>query len=220
MRVLVVEDESVLGEAVSAHLSLRGYAVDLVADLRSATAALDGADFDIVLLDINLPDGSGLAFLKGMRANQGKLPVLIISSRDQLSDRIGGLNIGADDYMTKPFHMDELVARVEAIRRRHSGSPNPVLEIGNISVDTANRHAVCDGKDVHLTAREWALLARLALRPGATLSKVQLEETLYHFGTAVDSNTVEVYISRLRRKFRPDFIETLRGVGYRLSSAR
>lgn len=220
MRVLLVEDETALGDAVSSHLSSRGYAVDWVRDVQSATAAISGTEFGIVLLDINLPDGSGLDFLRRMRAREEKQPVLIISSRDQLSDRIKGLNVGADDYVTKPFDLNELVARVGAIRRRYSGTPNPVVAIGDISIDTANRHATRGGLEVHLTSREWALLSRLALRPGATLSKLQLEEALYDFGTTVESNTVEVYISRLRRKFRRDFIDTQRGVGYRLRVSR
>ena len=220
MRVLLIEDEIGLGKVIMSHLATRGYAVDWATDIASGEAYSKTGVHGIMLLDLNLPDGSGLLFLKSLRRDGDKRPVMIISARDQLSDRLEGLNSGADDYINKPFELDELVARLEAIRRRCSGSSNPLLVIGEASIDTANRQATYDGQNVHLTSREWALLIQLGRRPGAILSKPQLEEALYDFGAEVESNTVEVYISRLRRKFTPQLIETVRSVGYRLQVAR
>lgn len=216
MRVLLVEDEVALGDAVRTRLSGAGHAVCWVRDLSAAADAAETTEHEIVLLDLNLPDGSGLSLLSMMRAARDTRPVLIVTARDQLSDRLAGLNAGADDYIVKPFHLDEMLARLEAVHRRCSGDPNPRLEIGPLTIDKVSRQILLDGEEVALTAREWALIARLADRPGAIVSKAQLEEALYDFGTEVESNTVEVYVSRLRRKLGRTLITTIRGLGYRL----
>jgi two-component system OmpR family response regulator len=172
-----------------------------------------------VLLDLHLPDGFGLNLLKDLRRRGDDRPVIILTARDQISDRIAGLNAGADDYLTKPFDLDELSARVAAVARRYGGSPNPLLRAGTVEFDLAARRAWRDGKDVTLTRREWAIVGLLAQRPGANVSKARIEEALYAFGSEIESNTVEVHISRLRKKLGRDAIHTERGVGYRLETA-
>jgi two-component system, OmpR family, response regulator len=161
-----------------------------------------------------LPDGSGIEFLRGLRRRQNVTPVMILTARDQITDRIEGLNSGADDYLVKPFNLGELTARIMAVARRYSGSPQPTLRIGDIEIDQPQRRVLIEGKDVMLTGREWAVLDLLVTRPGAIVSKDRIEEALYAFGSEIESNTVEVYVSRLRKKIGKDRIRTARGIGY------
>lgn len=219
MRILLIEDAAGLGEAVREQIAEDGHAVDWVQRLAQAEASLRSTAYDLVLLDLMLPDGQGLELLRRRRAAGDTTPVIILTARDRISDRIAGLNAGADDYLVKPFDLDELSARVAAVARRYSGNPNPLLQLGALSVDRAARSVRREGTPVELTAREWALFEAFLQHPGALLSKAQLEERLYEFGAEIESNTIEVYISRLRKKLGQGLIETVRGMGYRLGAA-
>ncbi|MCB9946278.1 MAG: response regulator transcription factor [Rhodospirillaceae bacterium] len=216
MRVLLIEDEPNLGQAVREHVAAEGHAVDWFQRLDEAEDALGAVDYELILLDLHLPDGRGLDLLRTLRRRGDATPVIILTARDQISDRIEGLNAGADDYLVKPFDLDELAARVAAVARRYAGNPNPLFRAGAVEVDRANRQVRVAGREVDLTAREWAVLEQLLRRPRAVVSKDRLEDALYAFGAEVASNAVEVYVSRLRKKLGPDLIRTLRGVGYRL----
>lgn len=216
MRLLLIEDEPVLGEAIATHLKRSGHAVDWVQRLDDAEAALRAVDYGLVLLDLHLPDGRGLDLLRTLRKDVDKRPVIILTARDQISDRIEGLNAGADDYLVKPFDLDELVARVLAVHRRSVANAGPTIQAGSLTIDQVNRKAWRGGQEIVLTAREWGLLECLSQRVGATFSKAQLEEALYAFGSEIESNAVEVYVSRLRKKLGANVIRTIRGLGYRL----
>lgn len=218
MRILLIEDDVVLGGAVRDHLAAAGHAVDWVPLLETAQDARAGTTYDLILLDLNLPDGAGLGFLKSIRRGGDSTPVIILTALDQLTTRIEGLNAGADDYLVKPFALDELTARLGAVARRYGGNPNPLLTIGPLAIDRAQRRALVSGETVDLTAREWAVLERLSQYPGVLVSKAQLEDALFAFGAEVESNAVEVYVSRLRRKIGANLIQTVRGLGYRLGS--
>lgn len=218
MRVLLVEDDFVLGEAVRDHIAADSRAVDWARSLGDADAFMAVADYQLVLLDLQLPDGRGLDFLKRLRGSGSSVAVIILTARDQLSDRIAGLNAGADDYMVKPFDLGELSARLSAVGRRYAGTPNPLLAIGDIAIDQASRRLVVAGVETDLTAREWAVLETFLRRPGATVAKRQIEDALYAFGAEIESNTVEVYVSRLRKKIGAAAITTVRGVGYRMAT--
>lgn len=216
MRILLVEDTFGLGEAIREQIASEGHAVDWVQRLSMAEAAVRSTVYDLLLLDLMLPDGRGLDFLKQRRQAGDATPVIILTARDQISDRIAGLNAGADDYLVKPFDLSELSARMAAVARRYRGDPNPRIRVRNLQVDLS-RHAIQrDNEPVELTAREWALFEALLHKPGTLLSKSQLEDHLYAFGDEIESNTVEVYVSRLRKKLGRDSIETVRGMGYRL----
>lgn len=219
MRVLLVEDTDALGQAVHEQIAADGHAVDWVQRLEQARSSVRSTHYDLILLDLMLPDGLGLDFLRQRRAAGDSTPVIILTARDQISDRIAGLNAGADDYLVKPFDLSELSARVAAVARRYSGNPNPLLQLGVLSVDNSARSVTRDGQPIDLTAREWALFEAFIQRPGTLLSKAQLEDRLYAFGAEIESNTIEVYISRLRKKLGHATIETVRGMGYRLVSA-
>ena len=216
MRILLVEDEPVLGDAVATHLKRSNHAVDWVQRIDDAEAALRAVDYRIVLLDLHLPDGRGLDLLRSLRRADDTRPVIILTARDQIRDRIEGLNAGADDYIVKPFDLDELVARIAAVQRRSAEKASSTIRVGDLVIDQTARNVWRNGKEIQLTAREWALLDCLAERTGATLSKAQLEEALYAFGAEIESNAVEVFISRLRKKLGAEVIRTVRGVGYRL----
>lgn len=216
MRVLLIEDDTILGAAVRDQIVSDGHSVDWVARLDAARDHIVSAAYDLVLLDLMLPDGHGLRFLRDLRARGNVTPAIILTAIDQLSDRIEGLNAGADDYMIKPFDLSELSARLNAVARRYSGNPNPLVQTGDLEIDLAARSILRAGKFIDLTAREWALFEAFVQRPGQILSKAQLEERLYAFGEEVESNTIEVHISRLRKKLGHGIIETVRGVGYRL----
>ena len=219
MRVLLIEDEPRLGQAVQEHVTDGGHAVDRVLRLDDADAALRAVDYGLILLDLHLPDGSGLDFLRALRRRGDTRPVIILTARDQIRDRIDGLNAGADDYLVKPFDLDELRARVAAVARRYAGNPSPIQRFGEIEIDQASRQLSRDGKRIELTGREWAILDQLLRRPNSLVSKEQIEEALYPFGAEIESNTIEVHVSRLRKKLGRDFVVTVRGVGYRLGQA-
>jgi two-component system OmpR family response regulator len=220
MRILLVEDDTILGAAVRDHIIADNHSVDWVTRLDAAGDHLDSAAYDLVLLDLMLPDGQGIAFLREQRRRGSVTPVIILTALDQISDRIAGLNAGADDYMTKPFDLSELSARLSAVARRYSGNPNPLITIGDLQIDLAARSVLCNGRPVDLTGREWALFEAFVQHPGQVLSKTQLEERLYAFGAEVESNAIEVHVSRLRKKLGHAVVETVRGIGYRLGDAR
>ncbi|MCA3574722.1 MAG: response regulator transcription factor [Aestuariivirga sp.] len=218
MRILLIEDDTVLGAAVRDQIAADGHPVDWVTRLDTARDALAGAAFDLILLDLMLPDGRGIPFLKALRIRGDATPVIILTALDQVSDRIEGLNAGADDYIVKPFDLSELSARIGSVARRYTGNPNPIVTHGDLEIDRAARSIRRKGKPLQLTAREWALLEAFLTRPGQLLSKTQLEEKLYAFESEVESNTIEVHVSRLRKKLGSNVIETERGLGYRLGA--
>ncbi|NBB48719.1 response regulator [Rhizobium sp. CRIBSB] len=219
MRVLLVEDDEILGDAVKTHVHRQGHAVDWALSRDEAEASLATATYDLVLLDLRLPDGSGLDILNALRARRDEMPVIIMTAHDQVSDRIAGLNAGADDYLVKPVDLGELQARIHAVSRRYGTHKLPALTVKDLSIYPSERRVTAsDGAEIQLSSREWAVLDRLIARKRAIVSKGQIEEALYAFGAEVESNTVEVYVSRLRRKLGKDAIETVRGVGYRISS--
>ncbi|MCR8548911.1 response regulator transcription factor [Salipiger sp. P9] len=218
MRILLIEDDTVLGAAVRDQIASDGQSVDWVTRLDAAGDALRGAGYDLILLDLMLPDGRGIPFLKALRTKGDVTPVIILTALDQISDRIEGLNAGADDYLVKPFDLAELSARIGSVARRYAGNPNPLISHGALEVDLAARSVLRDGRPVALTAREWALFEAFLQRPGQLLSKAQLEDKLYAFGAEVESNTIEVHVSRLRKKLGAGVIETERGLGYRLGA--
>jgi len=219
MRILLIEDDMVLGAALRDQLVDDGHSVDWVQRLDAAHIAIASVSYDLVLLDLMLPDGRGIPFLKRLRSGGDNKPVIILTALDQVSDRIEGLNAGADDYLVKPFDLAELSARIGSVARRYAGNPNPLLSLGPLQIDIASRRIQREGHPVTLTAREWALLEALLSRPGQLLSKTQLEEKLYAFDSEVESNAIEVHISRLRKKLGAEIIETERGLGYRLRQA-
>ncbi|WP_223478891.1 response regulator transcription factor [Oricola indica] len=216
MRILLIEDDTILGAAVRDQIAADGYSVDWVGRLDAAGDALATTVYDLVLLDLMLPDGRGIPFLKTLRGRGDVTPVIILTALDQVSDRIEGLNAGADDYLVKPFDLAELSARIGSVARRYTGNPNPIIRHGPLEIDLAARSVTKDGKKIVLTAREWVLFEAFLQRPGQLLSKTQLEERLYSFDTEIDSNAIEVHVSRLRKKLGAKVIETERGLGYRL----
>jgi two-component system OmpR family response regulator len=218
VRVLLVEDATGLGEAIQEQISDDGHAVDWVQSIGFAKNSVRTTDYDLILLDLMLPDGFGIDFLKALRQGGNATPVIILTARDQVSDRIAGLNAGADDYLVKPFDLSELTARVSAVARRYRGNPNPVVSIGELDVNLSEHKILCRGNTVELTSREWALLEAFIQHPGMLLSRAQLEERLYQFGAEIESNTIEVYVSRLRKKLGRELLVTVRGMGYRLKT--
>ena len=218
MRILLIEDDLALGAAVRDQIVADAASVDWVKTLAAAEETRRAAVYELILLDLMLPDGRGLDFLRALRRSGDVTPVVILTARDQISDRIAGLNAGADDYLVKPFDLSELSARIRAVGRRYSGNPNPLVSLGDIDIDLAARSVHRAGKRVALTAREWALFEALVQRPNMLLSKAQLEERLYAFGAEVESNAIEVYVARLRKKLGAGLIETVRGMGYRLGT--
>ena len=219
MRILLIEDDRVIASALREQAEGEGHSVDWAARLDEALVALATASFDLILLDLMLPDGRGLPFLRALRAKGSATPVIIMTALDQVSDRIEGLNAGADDYLVKPFDLSELSARIGAVARRYSGNPNPLISRGDVSIDLAARRVTKAGHTIPLTAREWVLFEAFLHKPGQLLSKPQLEERLYSFDAEVESNTIEVHISRLRKKLGAEVIVTERGLGYRLGPA-
>ena len=216
MRILLIEDDHVLGAAIRDHIAAEGHGVDWMGRLDDAAAALDTVAYQLVLLDLNLPDGRGLDLLRRLRAKGNTVPVIITTAQDQIAVRIEGLNAGADDYLVKPFDLSEMSARLAAVARRYAGSPAPVVTIGTATINTATKAVSVDGKSVALTAREWAVLERLLSRRGAVVTKTEIEDSLYAFGAEIESNAVEVYVSRLRKKLGKDAVTTLRGLGYQV----
>lgn len=219
MRLLLVEDDPMIGESVRKGLQHEGFAVDWVRDGVGAEAAWRANPYDLLLLDLGLPRRDGLEVLRGLRRAGRDLPVLVLTARDAVRDRVAGLDAGADDYLVKPFDLDELAARVRALLRRRGGRADPLLRHGDLTFDPASREVRLAGEPVALSARELAVLEALLDRPGAVLSRAQLEERIYGWGQEVESNAVEVHIHALRRKLGADFIVNVRGVGYRLKAA-
>jgi len=215
-----------IGESLRSALRLEGHAVDWVRDAAAADATLASERFDLVLLDLGLPPGvatapagraavhDGLDVLRALRARRDATPVIVLTARDARGDRVAGLDAGADDYLVKPFELDELNARIRAVLRRHGGRAEPVLSHGGVTLDPATRQVTRHGEPVLLSAREFAVLEALMARPGALLSRAQLEDRLYGWGEEIESNAVSVYIHQLRRKLGAGFIQNVRGVGY------
>ena len=216
MRVLLVEDDRMLGTAVQQALHDASYAVDWVVDGALASAALDTHDYELVLLDLGLPRRDGIEVLRRLRAQGDATPVLVITARDSVDQRIEGLDIGADDYLGKPFAVGELLARMRALARRNAGAISSTLTNGVITLELATKLAVVDGTSQILSHREFALLQALMLRPGAVLSRAQLEQSIYGWGEEVESNAVDVIIHGLRRKLGADSIRNVRGLGWRV----
>jgi two-component system OmpR family response regulator len=219
MRILLVEDDAMIGEAVQTLLRGEGHAVDWVRDGLQADAALcpgpgGGHGYDMVLLDLGLPGQDGLQVLRRLRSRRDRTPVLVATARDAVRDRIAGLDAGADDYVVKPYDLDELLARLRALARRASGGADPLYELHGVTVCPATHEASVNGQPVVLSAREWAVLEPLVARPGVVLSRAQLEDKLYGWGDEINSNAVEVYIHGLRKKLGAGLILNVRGVGY------
>jgi two-component system, OmpR family, response regulator QseB len=216
MRLLLVEDDAMIGTGIQAGLRHEGYVVDWVHDGEAAEAALstEDAGFALVLLDLGLPRKDGFALLESLRRRRNRVPVLVITARDGVADRIKGLDLGADDYLVKPFDLDELAARIRAVLRRHAGRAEPVVEFGGFRLDPSTRRVSYNGREVGVSVREFSLLQALLNRPGQALSRSQLEERLYGWGEEIASNCIEVHVHNLRRKLGERAIRTVRGVGY------
>lgn len=219
MRLLLVEDDGLLGDGIRAGLGQDGYAVDWVRDGEAADLALKSEHFDIVVLDITLPKLSGIDVLKRLRQRRNAIPVLLLTARDTVADRVLGLDSGADDYLTKPFDLDELNARLRALLRRSSGRATPQLVIGDVALDPAAHRVTLAGQEVELSHREFALLQVLMENGGRVLPRSRLEETLYGWEEAAESNTLEVHIHHLRKKLGSSLIRTVRGVGYMIEKS-
>ena len=219
MRILLVEDDPMIGKTLQQALQQDGYAVDWVTDGESGRTAITTSQdaYVLVLLDLGLPRKGGLALLRELRREGNRVRVLVVTARDAVADRVEGLDAGADDYLTKPFSLDELTARIRALLRRDVTREDNVLRHGDLALDTATHAVTKGGKVVDVSAREFALLAALLERPGAALSKTLLEERIYRWGDEVESNAVEVHIHNLRKKLGSEAIRTLRGVGYALA---
>lgn len=203
-----------IGDSLRSALRQAGYAVDWVRDGRAADSTLASERFDLVLLDLGLPQRDGMEVLAALRSRGDVTPVIVLTARDALGSRVRGLDAGADDYLVKPFELDELLARIRAVIRRHSGRAEPSIEVGGVTLDPSAREVRRDGVPLALSAREYAVLEALMLRPGAILSRAQLEDRLYGWGEELESNAISVYVHQLRRKLGEGFIHTVRGVGY------
>lgn len=214
MRLLLVEDDPMIGEAVQDLLRAEHYAVDWARDGDAADTALRTQPYDLVLLDLGLPKRDGLAVLRDLRTRKDRTPVLVATARDAVTQRIEGLDAGADDYVLKPYDLDELLARIRALLRRAAGRAEPVYEHQGVSINPATREVTVRGTPVVLSGREWAVLEPLIARPGMVLSRQQLEDKLYGWGDEVSSNAVEVYVHGLRKKLGPELVLNVRGVGY------
>lgn len=217
MRVLFVEDDHILGSAVRDHIIAEGHSVDWFEVIKDAEHAAKTVDYELILLDLGLPDGNGLDLLRHLRQNGDLTPIIITTAQDQVAVRIDGLNSGADDYMVKPFDLGELSARLTAVARRYNGVANNVKTIGDIDIDFDRKIVTKAAQLVALTAREWAVLDRLMRNVNAIVSKDDIETSLYAFGAEVASNAVEVYVSRLRKKLGKNIITTIRGMGYQIN---
>ena len=218
MRILLIEDDPSLGGAVRDQIADEGHMPDLAPTLAYARDLLATMPYDLILLDLGLPDGRGIDFLRNLRAKGSVTPVMILTAHDRITERIEGLNAGADDYMVKPFDLAELSARIAAVARRYSGNPNPLITLGALEIDLA-AHAIHGPQgQIDLSQREWIIFESLLQRPGQIVSKSQIEDQIYAFDSEVESNTIEVYVSRLRKKLGKDVVQTLRGLGYRLGT--
>ncbi|MBN8747211.1 MAG: response regulator [Variovorax sp.] len=219
MRLLLVEDDPMIGKAIRQGLLNAGFAVDWVRDGAMAELSLRDAAYDLAVLDLGLPGRDGLGLLDSLRRAGNHLPVLVATARDAVASRIAGLNAGADDYLVKPFDLDELVARVHALLRRHAGSGTSLSTVGDLSLDPVRKQVTQSGTPVALSPREFMLLEALMRRPGAVLSRAKLEESMYGWGEEVGSNAVEVHLHHLRRKLGAAVIVNVRGVGYRVGGS-
>jgi len=219
MRLLLVEDDLMIGEAVLDLLRADNYAVDWVRDGLMADTALSTQEYDLVLLDLGLPRKDGLDVLRSLRARKQRTPVLIATARDAIVQRVSGLDAGADDYIIKPYDLDELLARIRALLRRSAGRAEPVYEYQNVSIKPGTREVMVDDQAVILSSREWAVLEPLLARPGMILSRAQLEEKLFSWKDEINSNAIEVYIHGLRKKLGAGLIQNVRGVGYLVPKA-
>ena len=214
MRILLVEDDALLGEGIQTGLSQDGYTVDWLTDGKVAHQALQHEVFDLLVLDLNLPGLSGLDLLKALRSRESDMPVLILTARDTVSDRIAGLDGGADDYLVKPFDIDELSARMRALLRRSAGRASPSIVNGELSIDPSTHHVTMHGREITLSQREFAILELLAVNAGRALPRSRIEDTLYGWESDVGSNALQVHIHHLRKKLDNNWIRTIRGVGY------
>ena len=220
MRVLLVEDDELLGDGLRTGLIQYGYAVDWLKDGSSADQALKTESFDLVVLDLGLPKLSGITVIQNLRARGQTMPVLILTARESVEDRVKGLDSGADDYLTKPFDLDELCARLRALQRRFSSRAEPLLVHENISLDPASHTVTLHGETINVSRREFALLHKLLENSGRVLSREHLTQSLYGWGEDVDSNALEVHIHNLRKKFGQTFIRTIRGIGYMIDKSK
>jgi len=220
LRILLVEDDALLGDAVCEGLRQQSYVVDWVRDTGAALAALSTSSFSALVLDLGLPDGDGLGVLRWLRQNGRATPVVIVTARDRVSDRIGGLDAGADDYLIKPFDIDELGARLRAITRRAQGCAESVLTAGDVILDLRQRSVTYLGAPAPLTAREYAVVELLMRKSGCLVTRGEIEEELYGFDDHIASNAIEVHIHNLRRKLGAHFITNLKGRGYRVENVR
>lgn len=216
MRLLLAEDDSMIGESITEALISENYAVDWVRDGRAAELALDNGVYDLLLLDLGLPKKQGLAILNDYRKRGGMLPILVITARDSTANRVEGLDAGADDYLIKPFELEELFARVRALLRRQTGRADPLITYGDLTLNPASHEVIFRNQLLNMSAKEFCLLHALLAQPERVLSLAQLEEKLYGWDQEVDSNAIEVYIHRLRKKLGNDFIRNVRGVGYKV----
>ncbi len=216
MRLLLIEDDSMISEGLTTALRQSGYAIDAITDVETGRLTLANEKYDLVLLDLGLPDGSGLEVLRELRARRDPIPVLIITARDTLKDVVTGLDLGADDYMIKPFALEELEARIRVLLRRNEGRASPIITWGNIQLNPASHGFSVDGRQIILSAREFAVLHALMENPESVLSRQQLEAKIYGWNEEVESNTIEYHVSQLRKKIGRDIIRNIRGVGYTL----
>jgi two-component system response regulator QseB len=217
MKLLLAEDDSMIGASMEQGLRIAGFAVDWVRDGKAAELALETGTYALLILDLGLPRQDGLTLLGRLRQADNPIPVLIVTAREAVADRVAGLDLGADDYLVKPFDLQELVARLRAQIRRHQGRARPEMQIGTLSLNPITREVHLDGQPVHLSQKEFALLEALLEQPGRVLSKAQLEERLYGWGEEVQSNAIEVHLHNLRRKLGPAWIRNVRGVGYKIA---
>lgn len=219
MRVLLVEDDKIVGDGVVQGLEMEGYAVDWVEDTDSAMAALRADGYELMVLDLGLPDGSGLDVLQNLRRRANDLPVLILTAYDATTYKLKGLDAGADDYLVKPFDLDELLARLRALRRRSHGRAAPTLRVGTVELDPHSKTVTLDGQPVNIAPREFSVLHILMENAGKVLSRNQLEDRLYGWGNEIESNAVEVHIHGLRKKLGKDFVKTIRNLGYKVGGS-
>jgi two-component system, OmpR family, response regulator len=220
MNVLLVEDDVALGDAMASYLGVKGFAVERAASLRQAQAAVATTLWDVVLLDLHLPDGDGLSLIRAVRDRSAAASVIVLTARDHVSDRIRGLDSGADDYLVKPFDPDELMARLRAVERCRNGGTSALVKVGSLAIDLAGLTVTRNGDPILLTAKEWSLLRVLATRLDRIQLRESLQKALYGIADEATSNTLEVFICNLRRKLGPDSIQTVRGLGYRLTGGK